>query len=228
MKILSGGVPKIYDISELDGKTWLLMEFIPGGDLRKCTRAKLTLVLDALIAMQERFWNDRSFERCGYSYEKSLAGRKKRGEYLEDLELEAAYGKFLEQYSAVPRTLCHDDLLPFNVLVSAERAVFIDWEYAGILPYPAAFARLIAHGEEGEDAFFHMRQADRAFAISYYYESLLKGKGISRADWQKTLDYFLLYEYCEWVMIGNRYGDTSGGRYRKYLALAKEMAKKLL
>ena len=68
-------------------------------------------------------------------------------------EPERAYEQYLQIYSDVPRTLCHDDLLPFNVLCAKERAVIIDWEYAGILPYPTSLARLIAHCEEDESAF---------------------------------------------------------------------------
>lgn len=62
-----------------------------------------------------------------------------------------------------------DDLLPFNVIVSDDRAVLIDWEYGGILPYPSSFARLIAHGEEAEDSLFHMTREDRGLR----YRSLL-------------------------------------------------------
>lgn len=219
-------VPKLYRIHKIEDKTYLLMEYIQGQDLRKCTRPALTLVLDALIEMQRPYWNSTS--QAGYSFELSLPGRRKRREYLKDSELEMAYDSFLSLYSAVPRTLCHDDFLPFNVLVSDGRAVLIDWEYAGILPYPTSFARLIAHGEEDTDAFFYMTQSDRDFAIDYYYDHLLKEKGIAYDSWRRTLDYFLFYEYCEWVMIGNKYGTTDGAYYQKYLPLAKQQARKLI
>lgn len=84
----------------------------------------------------------------------------------------------------------------------------IDWEYAGILPYPTSLARLIAHGEEDESAFFFMTQKDKDYAIDYYYEHLLKEKGIDYNAYRKTLDYFLLYEYCEWIMLGIEYNHT--------------------
>ena len=133
----------------------------------------------------------------------------------------------LRLYSLTPRTLCHDDLLPFNVLISSEKAVLIDWEYAGILPYPSSLARLIAHGEEDPAAFFCMTAVDKSFAIDYYFEHLIKSKDISYADYRRTLDYFLLYEYCEWIMLGIKYGDTSSERYQKYLAKALEHIKTL-
>ena len=118
--------------------------------------------------------------------------------------------------------MCHDDLLPFNVLVNGNKATIIDWEYAGILPYPTSLVRLIAHGREEEDAFFYMTEADKSFAIDYYYEHLVKSKGISYEDYRRSVDYFLLYEYCEWIMLGNKYADEDIPRAREYLAKAKD------
>ena len=147
---------------------------------------------------------------------------------MNDSLLEQAYGGFLELYESLPRTLCHDDLLPFNVLVNGNKATIIDWEHAGILPYPTSLVRLIAHGREEEDAFFYMTEADKAFAIDYYYEHLVKSKGISYEDYRRTVDYFLLYEYCEWIMLGSKYPDEDIPRAREYLAIAKAHIHNLL
>ena len=141
-------VPQVYQITVIEDTTYLLMEYVEGQDLRRCTRPALTLALDALIQIQQATWNNQALAYIGYSFEESLPHRKKRGTYLQDAQLEAAYDRFLSLYARLPRTLCHDDLLPFNVLVSPDRAVLIDWEYAGLLPYPTSFARLIAHGED--------------------------------------------------------------------------------
>lgn len=116
---------------------------------------------------------------------------------------------------------------PSMCFCSGDRAVLIDWEYALILPYPTSLARLIAHGEEDENAFFHMTQADKDFAIDYYFEHLLQEKGIKYPEYRRTFDYFLLYEYCEWVAIGVKYGETNAERYRMYYTKAKEYLKKL-
>ena len=92
------------------------------------------------------------------------------------------------------------------------------------MPYPTSLVRLIAHGEEDPAAFFCMTADDKSFAVDYY-EHLIKGKGISYADYRRTLDYFLLYEYCEWIMLGIKYGDTSSESCQKYLAKALEHIK---
>ena len=219
--------PILYQTISAQGKQYLLMEHIEGENLCQCSRPKLTAALDALISLQQKTWNSQTLAGHGYSYDQSLRDRQTRGNYLNDPLLDEAYEAFLAVYQTVPRALCHDDLLPFNVIASEHRAVLIDWEYGGILPYPTSFARLIAHGEEQEGAFFYLTRADRDFAIDYYYDHLLKERGISYRDWRKTLEYFLFYEYCEWVFVGNKYDATDGEYYRKYLPLARQQAAKL-
>lgn len=220
---LGACVPELYQLIPAGEKTYLLMEYIEGGDLCKCSRGKLIAALDALIALQKETW-----ESGEYDLEESFLQRRERGRYLNDPLLEAAYGRFLELYRSLPGALCHDDLLPFNVIVSEERAALIDWEWGGILPYPTSFARLIAHTEEDPEALFSMTQGDKRFAVDYYYDNLLKEKGVSYGDWRSTLEYFLFYEYCEWVFVGNKYHATDGAYYKKYLPLAKAQAAKLL
>ena len=147
------GAPRFYKSIDYDGELFFLMEYIEGHTLQKCDRESLTAVLDALIYLQNKYWEKREFQGIGQDFEASLPGRQKRGKYLNDEELEQAYERYLRIYSDIPRTLCHDDLLPFNVLCTKERAVIIDWEYAGILPYPASLARLLAHCEEANRPF---------------------------------------------------------------------------
>ena len=221
------GTPIIYQTIFAEEKIYLLMEYVDGENLCKCNRKKLTLALNALIFLQRKTWNDHSLAAYGYSFEKSLRSREHRGKYLNDLVLEEVYEKFMQMYSKVPRALCHDDLLPFNVIASDHRAVLIDWEYGGILPYPTAFARLIAHGEDTEDALFFMTPEDRTFAIDYYYDNFLKEMGITYTEWRNTLEYFLFYEYCEWVFVGNKHNAQNSVFYKKYLPIAKLQAQKI-
>ena len=222
---LRDGIPTIYKTITIEDKIYLLMEYIEGENLCKCNRAKLTSALDALISLQKETWGANPRE---YTSDKNLQQRQNRGKYLNDQILENAYDRFLKVYQSVPCALCHDDLLPFNVIASEQRAVLIDWEVGGILPYPTSFARLIAHSDENADALFYMTDADKKFSIDYYYDNLLKEKGISYAQWRDTLEFFLFYEHCEWVYVGNKYNATDGEYYKKYLPMAKKQAEKLL
>lgn len=221
------GVPHFYDSVCINNSDYFIMEYVDGVDLCKCNRENLKKALDSLIYLQDRFWGNTALCDAGYNYEKSLQSRINRGKYLNDAELQSEYARFLSLYSTLPRTLCHDDLLPFNLLVSDKGAVIIDWEFAGILPYLSSLARLIAHGTNDTSDLFYMADSDRAFAVEYYYDNLAKHKGIDRHEYERALDYFLLYEYCEWVMVGNKYGQTDSERYKRYCSKAIEHARRL-
>ena len=182
--------------------------------------------LDALIAMQKQWWEAPGFDNAAFCVEKARPGRIRRGEDLGNAQLKQAYKAYLAYWETLPRTLCHEDLLPFNILIGRDGAKLIDWELAGMQPYLSSLARLIAHGEEETNAFFHMTEADRSFAIDYYYQNLVQEKGISRCEYRQALDAFLLYEYCEWIMLGIRYGNEDSPRYRRYLTLALDHIKK--
>ena len=228
LAVLKESIPTLYQVITTEEKTYLLMEYIEGENLCKCNRTKLTRALDSLISLQQKTWEGRTFDHLGDFFDKSLIQRQNRGKYLNDSLLEEAYEKFLSVYQSTPKALCHDDLLPFNIITSDQKAFLIDWESGGILPYPTSFARLIAHAEDNTDAFFYMTQADKDFAVNYYYDKLLKEKEISYTDWLNTLEYFLFYEYCEWVFVGNKYNATDGEYYKKYLPIAKHQATKIL
>lgn len=224
LRKLDKGVPHLYKSVKYDNDDYFLMDYVEGITLSKCCQSDLLKAVDALIYIQNLFWETKEPLNYEYSFEKTLENRQNRGKYLNDQELEKAYGKFLEYYQRLPRTLCHDDLLPFNILID-HQATIIDWEYAGILPYPTSLVRMIAHSEEDKKALFFMKESDKEFIVKYYYDHLLKDKGISYLEYQKTLNYFLLYEYCEWIMLGVKYQNTDTKRYQDYYRKAKELLK---
>ena len=219
------GVPKVYGFAEHECQLYMLMEYVEGETLSNCTREKLVPTLDALIGMQERYWGNTELAGVGWTFEKRHAAREKRLPYMEDLE--DAFRAYLEADRTVPRTLCNDDLLPFNVLVGGAQAVIIDWEFAGILPYPCALARLLAFGEYGTDFVFQMSPEDRLFALEYYYEHLVCRHGISRAEYERTMKLFFLKECTEWVYFARNSQDFSRPEYQKYYEKAKNLAKEL-
>ena len=218
---LGGPVPKIYSYC----KGHLLMEFIDGHTLSRCSRKDLILTLDALIAIQKQHWNNAALSAIGYGFEQSYPNREKRLPYMEDLG--DCYKDYLEAFRSVPRTLCNDDLLPFNIVISGDRAVILDWEYGGILPYPCSIARLLAFGEENEHAMFFMTREDRIFAVEYYYENLVSQMGIGYDAYIRTLKLFFFKEYSEWIYCANSSGDFSGAYYQKYSAIARKLAAEL-
>lgn len=220
-----GPVPKVYAFAEVDGETWMLMELVFGESMSNCTRERLVLTLDVLIESQKRWWGEEALAHVGYGFQESWPNRRKRLEYLGDLA--PAYQAYLDVFESLPRTLCNDDLLPFNVLADERRAVILDWEYGGILPWPCAIARFLAFGEEAEDAMFHMTGENREFALTYYYEHLLREKGYARAEYDRIIDLFFLKEYTEWVYCAAVSGDYEMEYYKIYSKKARALAEKL-
>ena len=214
--------PKVYAQGEVDGVWYMLLEHIPGETLCHCTRERLQRALDALMGLQRRYWEDKAHEDLGYGFARCYHNREKRLPYMADLT--AAYEAYLQAFCTVPRTLCNDDMLPINVIVNGERAVILDWEYAGILPYPCALTRLIAYGPEESGGLFPISDEDRAFALDYYYEHLIREKGISREVYDHTMTLFLLKEYSEWVYCAHSSGDLEIPYYRPNYARARALA----
>ena len=212
--------PQQMAVTSFDQENYLLMEYISGCSMMKPKRKDLLLSIDSLIAMQSGFWNTNMESNA-------LESRINRGKYLADSRLERAYAAYLEDCACIPTALCHDDLLPFNVILSHDRAVFIDWEVGGILPYTASIARLFAHADEQEDAFFQMKETDKVYALEYYYARFLKDRGVAYESFLHSFKLALFYEYCEWVYVGNKYADTENDRFHSYFQKATEMAIKL-
>lgn len=52
------GAPKLIESTQYEKEKYILLEYVEGKDLCKCDRHSLELTLDALIYIQDKFWND--------------------------------------------------------------------------------------------------------------------------------------------------------------------------
>ena len=218
-------LPKFLGETSYRGATYILISFEKGENLMNCTRGNLVKVVDAIADIQNEFWD--TPKRIGMTLDESFESRISRREYAQDAELVRAFDVFFEEYKAVPKTLCHDDLLPFNVIVGKD-AKIIDWEHVGILPYPTMLARFLAHTSEHGETPFYMSKDDVNFAIDYYFEQLVRDKGITRERFKFSMDCFLFYESLEWVYVYNKNIMAHNELFDYYYNLAKERAKKIL
>ena len=218
--------PALLGFASADDGEYLLLEYVEGNNLQRASLRGIRLAVDALAQMQNTFWECRDASEIGLSFSESFSQKKKRRAYLGSALLERQYDRYLEAYEKLPRTLSHDDLLPFNVLISKERAVLIDWEAGGILPYPVSLARLVAHGRS-HGQFFRMTPDQRRYAAERYYELVAARYGISREQFGSALSLFLFAETCEWVYLGNKYPNEPCKYYISYLRMANRMARAL-
>ena len=219
-------VPLVFGETVWRGKPWILMEDLQGKNLSDPTRDELALAVDALIDLQRPTWN--SSGKLGESMEESLTLRRIRRRYLPGIGLKLAFDRVMREYRTAPTALGHDDLLPQNVLICGDRAVLIDWEYGGMLPYPVMLARLIAHGSETGLTPFHLGTGDKQFAIDRYYERFVRFMGVARGSYDYTMDCFLFYEMTEWVYVYRKTHKRPDEFYRSYLAEAKMLARGIL
>lgn len=218
--------PKLLGSAAGEDGEYLLLEYIAGDNLQRATLSGLAAAVESLSLMQNEFWENQRLSHKGLSFEESFAQRKKRRNYLRSALLEKHYDEYLCMYERLPRTLCHGDLLPFNILVADGRAVMIDWEVGGILPYPESFARLIAHGRTHGD-LFRMTPKQRAFAVGRYYNQVAARRGIGREQFDRAIALFVFAESCEWVYMGNRFGKEDCKFYPGYFRTALQAARKL-
>lgn len=217
--------PRLWASAERGGDVFLLLEYVEGENLQRATMRKLAAAVNSLRTMQDEYWGS-SPSTVGLSFETSFASLKKRRQYLLSPLLERHFDEFLSLYEALPRTLCHADLLPFNLIVcrNEERAVLLDWEAGGILPYPESLARLIAHGRtHGE--LFRMTPRQRACAAEMYYARFASRHAISHREFSRALSYFVFAETCEWVFLGNKHGRGDCPYYVPYFRAALRMAR---
>ncbi len=213
-------LPRFYGAVSYYNKTYILLEFVAGHNLMRCRREDLIRVLDAMIELQGSFWDSRC--RIGETARTALVGCRKRRAYLTEPDLRAWLDQFLAFYPTLPRTLCHNDLLPFNLILGEGRVVFIDWETGGMLPYPCMLARLLVHGSEHGETPFYMTQEDKAFAVRYYYEHLLQDRGVPYADYRRALELFWFFELTEWVYVYRKYRKPPDALYDHYLAQLRQ------
>lgn len=181
-----------------NGAHWLLLEYVPGPDLRHFNREMALAAAESLAQVQNAFWGtDQDPERF-LRYQSRI---EKRAQCLAgEPELAAAYRVFLDRQRECPRTLCHGDFLQLNGVFCQGRALLIDWAFGGVMPYSLDIARLIAHGNpSGEPGGFpfYMDRPLRELFVGRVYEKLEH-----KPDWEQyCLDIRLavLNEYVEFL-----------------------------
>ncbi len=225
-KVKVSALPKCFGVIDYYNKKYILIEYIDGNNLMKADRDSLIKVLDAIISIQKLFWD--KMINIGYKYEDCKNKVLNRKNYLYDEILEEAFDKFYNKFMTCARTLTHEDLLPFNVIVNDEKAFLIDWEYGGILPYPMMITRLIAHTKDDKNYLFYMKTEDIEFAIDYYYEKFIKDYNIDKLEYSYTIDCFMFYESIEWIFVYNKHNMIKDDRFNYYYSLANYFSKKII
>ena len=212
-------VPKLLGAAE----GFLLMGFVEGNDLKRPDDNGVKAAAESLAAIMNAHPMGRDCERG--RYERYLKRLEKRAALISgDDELSAAFRVFYERQKEIPLTLSNADLLPLNVLYDGERAVIIDWEFGGFMPYALDIARFTAHGlAEGAASPFSITQEQKKlFEDTVYGRLTVKPE---RAVYDRDLT---LARFNEYVEILEYYfmepGAERGATFNWYYPEAKRLA----
>lgn len=190
-------VPRCYGSGTWDGRVWLLLEHVPGPDLRDLTDVMIGPCADALASVMDRFWDAPETERFDHYMERI---QRRARSLADEPTLAAAYALFLKRQRTCPRTLCSGDMLPCNCLFSQDRVVLVDWAFGGVMPYALDIARFIAHGGDlgSHPPFpFSMTEAQKRGFIEQVYIKLSQ-----KPAWEQYLRDIrlaVLNEYIEFI-----------------------------
>jgi hypothetical protein len=201
----------------------ILMRFVPGDDLKDPTDESIRAFSKSLLAVMNAYPMGRGYETA--RYERYLKRLEKRAGYLKnEPELMRAFGLFFERQKEIPLTLSNSDILPINVLYDGERAVIIDWEFGGFMPYALDIARFITHAtENGEVTSFKMSGEQKKLFIDLVFEGLEVRP--ERAVYDRDI---LLAQFNECVEILEYYlGDETAERgkvFELYYPMAEKLA----
>ncbi len=225
-------VPDYFGSARWGGKQWILIEYIPGTDLREYSSDMAFSCAESLSRIANRYWQEDEADfirkRQDDRFERYWKRINKRAECLkEEPVLKAAYDIFLERQLTCPRTLSNGDFLQFNAIFRDGKVTLVDWAFGGIMPYALDIARMIAHGTENRQTFpFYMTRAHKELFVERTYELLEHKPSYER--YLADIRLAVLNEYIEF--IESDLLDSSQVRdevfdyyYAHALALAQEL-----
>lgn len=208
-QFLSGynfSVPAYYGKWVNQEDVWILIEDIPGTDLRDMTDTLAIQAADSLSAFQNHYWQDSEEAFSAHKFDNRFEVYWKRilrraASVAEDPVLRKAYQLFLDRQLTCPRTLSNGDFLQFNVVQHNGKVYVIDWGFGGIMPYSLDIARFIAHATENRATFpFYMTDHQKRLFIDRVYNNL--DVKPSYPEYLRDIQLALLNEYIEFVEAG--------------------------
>lgn len=184
-------VPKLEGWNCINNTVWILIEYIPGSDLRKFNKDMAFECADSLSTIFNMYWQESSFKENNINsrFQRYWTRINKRASCLkEESKLSSSYTIFLDRQLTSPRTLCNGDFLQFNAIKNDEGITLIDWGFAGIMPYSLDIARLITHGSEEFFPFpFYMTDEYRRIFLKELYNKLVYRPDYHQYVWDIVL-----------------------------------------
>lgn len=206
-------VPKYYGKWKDKEKIWILIEAIPGNDLRDMTDELAVLSAKSLAKIQNTCWTENFRQSEDHDRFDAYWERiNRRYGYARNIpKIGEAYALFLQRQPACPRTLSHGDFLEFNLIHNESGVIAIDWGFGGIMPYSLDIARFIAHATETRATFpFYMNEHQKQLFLTHVYAGLNNKPRYER--YLHDIRLALLNEYVEFMEAD----EDESGWYREH------------
>lgn len=204
---------------------WILIENVPGDDLRNMTDELAVLTADSLAQIQNYFWQQdeeefllkKTDDRFEVYWKRIL---RRAASVAENPGLRKAYQLFLNRQLTCPRTLSNGDFLEYNVVQTKDKVTIIDWGFGGVMPYSLDIARFIAHATETRSTFpFYMNARQKELFINRVYEKLERKPNYEQ--YLCDIKLAVLNEYVEFVEAEE---DEDKWYYNHALQLAEDLS----
>lgn len=211
-------VPKILNLLETENKKYVLMEYIGDTDARECRKEQGSVIGSELAKIQSYYLTCGGYTEKANEYFKKhvFECKEKAKKYVPEVEKIFPYVE--NRFFSVPHTLIHDDLLPINVFLKENKAYFIDWEFAEILPYFLDLARFTFVYNEKNEMFIPKESAEEF--LNSYYDKMSENSefDISRKQFyaDTAVSAFCQYVlFCSYIENEEAFKNSLDGKYLK-------------
>lgn len=136
---------------------WLITEFFPGEDLSILKKKAATELGEELAKLANYFFeaNDKLITFSPNKKNQIESKYQLLEKLTTNLDLYKTYEEYIIRFKEIPNTICHDDLLPINVLFDEKnnRIKILDWEHVRLSSYICDVARFSAFYSDDEVSF---------------------------------------------------------------------------
>lgn len=191
-------VPKILDRVTAGEETYILMEYAQGRDARDCSAEDAKQIGTELARIQSHYLIPGGHTGAADFY---------FSEYVSDYcskvkkhfnDFDSVFRIVEKRFFEAPHSLIHDDLLPINVILGAQKPWIIDWATAGMFPYFLDLARF-AFVDSGKCGFLISHESGMAF-LDAYYEEMRKNPNFETDKKQFYMDV-AISAFCQYSMF---------------------------
>ena len=199
--------PKLLSAVETPEGSWLLLQHLERGDLRRATQVDYRVATEMLAGLHTRYSGLGSaipgFLRDeGAGFELLLERvREAEGNGANQLprRLTECVVEAIKTLGSMPQTVIHGDPLPNNVVLGKDGPRFIDWGSTAVGPYAYDLARLLSVTRDGYQKLLLSEEAQ--LTLVHHYRETRKALGKDQEDLTRIGREFTCGRICNYAEI---------------------------